>query len=134
MALNQVALMGRITHDLELKTSQSGANYINFSIAIDRNYNKNREERQTDFIPISAFGKQAEFVEKYLHKGTKVVISGAMNLDRQLKDGKTITYPKINVREIEFAESKKDNESKAENKGNDFLNIPDGLVDELPFS
>lgn len=131
--MNTICVIGRLTSDAEITSTTGGTTVAKYSVAVDRKLAKEGQQ-DVDFFPCVSWGKQAEFVEKYLHKGTKVVISGAMNLDRQLKDGKTITYPKINVREIEFAESKKDNESKAENKGNDFLNIPDGLVDELPFS
>lgn len=131
--MNNIDIMGRLTAEPEITSTTGGTTVAKYSVAVDRKLAKEGQQ-DVDFFPCVSWGKQAEFVEKYLHKGTKVVISGVMNLDRQLKDGKTTTYPKINVREIEFAESKKDNESKAENKGNDFLNIPDGLVDELPFS
>lgn len=131
--MNNIDIMGRLTADPEITSTTGGTTVAKYSVAVDRKLAKEGQQ-DVDFFPCVSWSKQAEFVEKYLHKGTKVVISGAMNLDRQLKDGKTITYPKINVREIEFAESKNKEESKTENKGNDFLNIPDGLVDELPFS
>ena len=129
MALNQVTLMGRITHDLELKTSQSGANYINFSIAIDRNYNKNREERQTDFIPISAFGKQAEFVAKYFKKGSAIIVCGRLQSDSYTdKDGNKRTSYTVVANEISFCEGKKE-----ENQNNS-TNMEELPNDDLPFT
>lgn len=131
--MNNIDIMGRLTADPEITSTTGGTTVAKYSVAVDRKFAKEGQQ-DVDFFPCVSWDKQAEFVEKYLHKGTKVVISGTMNLDRQLKDGKTITYPKVNVREIEFAESKSKEENKTESKGNDFLNIPDGLVDELPFS
>ena len=127
--MNKIHLMGRLTAEPEITSTTSGTTIARYTIAIDRRFVKEGQQK-TDFFPCTSFGKQAEFAEKYLKKGTKVVISGEMRLDRVLKEEKTLTYPKVSVEEIEFAESKKEQTQDS----NDFLSIPDGLVEELPFS
>ena len=125
--MNSIIIMGRLTKDTETGSSQSGNTYARFSIAVDRRFKKEGEQ-DADFFNCSAFGKKAEFVEKYMKKGTKVVISGEMRMDRVTKDGKTTTYPKVMVNDIEFAESKK-----SESSGDDgFLNVT--TEEELPFA
>lgn len=125
--------MGRLTANPEVTSSASGTTIARFTVAVDRRFAKEGQQK-TDFFSCTSFGKQAEFVEKYLKKGTKVVISGEMRLDLAQKDGKNVTYPKVAVNEIEFAESKKTDSGEAKTD-NDFLNIPDGIdVSELPFS
>lgn len=126
--MNSIIIMGRFTKDPEVGASQSGNTYARFSIAVDRRFKKDGEQ-EADFFNCTAFGKKAEFVEKYMKKGTKVVVNGEMRMDRVTKDGKTITYPKVMVSDIEFAESKKDSDNSV---SNDITNV---IVDEeLPFS
>lgn len=125
--MNSIIIMGRLTKDPETGSSQNGNTYARFAIAVDRRFKKDGEQ-DADFFNCSAFGKKAEFVEKYMKKGTKVVISGEMRMDRVTKDGKTTTYPKVMVNDIEFAESKK-----SESSGDDgFLNVT--TEEELPFA
>lgn len=117
--------MGRISKDPEIKTGNTTV--ANFSIAVDRKYKKDGEPT-ADFFNCVSFGKQAEFVEKYLKKGTKVVITGRLQNDSYTnKDGQKVTFTKTYVEEIEFAESK----SKKEEK-DDYLSVPDDIGD-LPF-
>ena len=130
--MNAIHLMGRLTANPEVTSSASGTTIARFTVAVDRRFAKEGQQK-TDFFNCSAFGKLAEFVEKYLKKGTKVVLSGEMRLDLVQKDGKNVTYPKVAVNEIEFAESKKTDSGEAKTE-NEFINIPDGLVEELPFS
>ena len=130
--MNAIHLMGRLTASPEVTSSASGTTIARFTVAVDRRFAKEGQQK-TDFFNCSAFGKLAEFVEKYLKKGTKVVLSGEMRLDTVQKDGKNVTYPKVAVNEIEFAESKKTDSGEVKTE-NEFINIPDGLVEELPFS
>ena len=74
--LNRVILMGRITHDLELKQTPSGVSVLSFSVAVDRNFAKQGEERQTDFINCVAWRQQAEFISRYFGKGRMIAIEG----------------------------------------------------------
>jgi single-strand DNA-binding protein len=123
--MNFISVMGRLTKDPETSTSQGGKMYSKYTIDVDRKY-KVEGQQETDFFPCISFGKQAEFVQHYLTKGTKVIISGEMNLDVVEKDGKKTTYPKIKVNEIEFAESKK-----TETKSDDYLSVSSDT--DLPF-
>lgn len=125
--MNSIHVMGRLTKDPEITSAQNGTTIARYSVAVDRKFAKEGQQK-TDFFPCVSFGKQAEFVDKYVKKGTKVVISGEMNLDLVQKDGKNVTYPKIIVGEIEFAESKKSDNSPS----NDFLNVTS--EEELPFA
>lgn len=127
--MNLITIMGRLVADVEVSSTTSGTSIANYRVAVDRRFAKEGQQK-TDFFPCVSFGKQAEFAEKYLKKGTKVVISGEMHMDLVQKNGTNTTYPKIVVNEVEFAESKRDTQETA----NDFLSIPDGLVTELPFS
>lgn len=142
--MNKAILMGRLTRDPEIRYSQ-GANQTaiaNFSIAVDRRF-KREGEPNADFFSCTCFGKQAEFVERYLHKGTKIVLSGRIqNNNYTNKDGQMVYNVRIMVDEIEFAESKaasdggnSGNAGQAPNfAANDgFMNIPDGIDEKLPF-
>lgn len=137
--------MGRLVRDPDVKYSQ-GANQTaiaNFSIAVDRRF-KREGEPNADFFSCTCFGKQAEFVERYLHKGTKIVLSGRIqNNNYTNKDGQMVYNVRIMVDEIEFAESKA--ASDGGNSGNagqtpnfaandGFMNIPDGIDEKLPFN
>lgn len=124
-SMNSIHIMGRLVKDPEVSSSTSGTTYARYTVAVDRKYKKEGQQ-SADFFPCVSFGKQAEFVEKYLKKGTKVVITGEMALDTVKKDGQTSTYPKVMVSEIEFAESKQNNETK------DVTDI--AVPEELPFS
>ena len=141
--MNKVILMGRLTRDPEISSSTSGTTFARFSIAVDRRF-KREGEPDADFFNCTSFGKQAEFVEKYLHKGTKVVAVGRLqNNNYTNKEGQKVYDVRIMVEEIEFAESKNASgqggsydagSSQSSNGGNDFINVPDGLVEELPFT
>ena len=133
--MNKVIMMGRLTRDPEILNAVSGLAIARYSIAVDRKFKKEGEP-DADFFNCTSFGKQAEFCERYLKKGTKVAITGRLqNNNYTNKDGQKVYDVRIMVEEIEFAEGKKDGQQSAqEAPGNDFLNIPDGLVEELPFS
>lgn len=132
--MNKIIVMGRLTKDPETVATQSGTSLARYTVAVDRKYKKEGSQ-STDFFNCTSFGKQADFVAKYLKKGVKVVISGEMLLDVVEKDGRKTTYPKISVEDVEFAESKSNATASPQNATeSDFLNIPDNLVEELPFS
>lgn len=131
--MNVIIIMGRLCADPEITSTTGGTTVARYRVAVDRSYAKEGQQK-TDFFTCVSYGKQGEFVERYLRKGVKVVIRGEMNLDLVQKEGHNNTYPKVIVEKIEFAESKKQDTETDEKTGNDFLNIPDGLVEELPFS
>jgi len=146
--MNKVILMGRLTRDPDVRYSQTDSNMAiaRFSLAVDRRYKKQGDETTADFFNCTAFGKQGEFVEKYLKKGTKIVVTGRIQNDNYTnKDGQKVYSVQIMVEEIEFAESKASAQS---NEGSDggaqpqmgapdadgFMNIPDCIGSELPFN
>ncbi len=139
--MNKWIGMGRLTRDPEVRYSQSGSAVANFSVAIDRRY-KRDGETTADFFNCTAFGKTGEFAEKYLHKGIKVVIEGELqNNNYEDKNGTKHYSVQIIVNQIEFAESKSSqtNNDTTEPEANapadnDFVNVPDGDMDELPFA
>lgn len=120
--------LGRLTKDIELKYSQSGTAYMSNSIACDRKFAK---EKTTDFFNIKAFGKTAEAMDKFLHKGSKIFVEGSLQNDEYTtKEGVKKTTTSLYVDSWEFAEGK--GEVKEEKP--DFISVPEGLVEELPFS
>ena len=106
--MNKVIMMGRLTRDPETRYGQgaTGTAVARFSIAVDRRF-KREGDPDADFFDCTAFGKQAEFIEKYLKKGTKVVIEGSVqNNNYTNKDGQKVYGTRIVIDSIEFAESK----------------------------
>lgn len=132
--MNKIIIMGRLTKDPETLATQSGTNLARYTVAVDRKYKKEGSQ-STDFFNCTSFGKQADFVAKYLKKGVKVVISGEMNLNVVEKNGEKVTYPQIATESVEFAESKSNATGSTQSAtGNDFLTVPDSLSEELPFA
>lgn len=141
--MNRVILMGRLTRDPEIRYSQNDNSMAiaRYGIAVDRR-RRQGEEQSADFINIVAFGKLAEFSEKYLHKGTKIALEGRIQTGSYTnKDGVKVYTTDVIADNIEFAESKSVTPTNVYNVGapsaadNDgFMNIPDGIDEELPFS
>jgi len=133
--MNLVILMGRLTKDPEIRISQGGDVTIgSFSIAVDRRLKKDGKPN-ADFFNCVTFNKNAEFAEKYLRKGTKIVVEGEIQIDKYEKDGVTKYATKIIANHIEFAESKKANEetkeeTKEENQEENWMMIEE----EVPFA
>lgn len=147
--MNKVIMMGRLTRDPEVRYGQNSSAVGHFSIAVDRRF-KREGQPDADFFNCTTFGKQAEFVEKYLKKGTKVVVVGSLqNNNYTDKNGVQRYDVQIIVDEVEFAESKNAGSQDGGNNysnyapkttaaaapaGDGFMNIPDGIDEELPFS
>lgn len=137
--MNQVILMGRLTKDPNV-TYTNGENQMcvaRFSLAVNRRYKKEGEEQTADFINCVSFGKTAEFIEKFTHKGTKLIVSGRIQTGSYTnKDNQKVYTTDVVVESCEFAESKKeDEEIAAQNPGdNDFVSVPEGVTDDLPFN
>lgn len=146
--MNKVILMGRLTKDPEVRYSQGEGSLAiaRFSLAVDRRRTGNNADGQTaDFINIVAFGKLGEFAEKYLHKGTKVTLSGRIQTGNYTnKEGVKVYTTDVIADDIEFAESKNsagndggfsgNSMSQPVSAGDGFMNIPDGIDEELPFN
>lgn len=145
--MNKVIMMGRLTRDPEVRYSQGASQtaIARFSLAVDRRW-KREGEPEADFFNCTVFGKQAEFVEKYLNQGTKVVITGHIQNDNYTnKEGQKVYSVQIIVEEIEFAESKGNTQREGNQAGQQdrlppscdkdgFMQIPEGAEEELPFS
>ena len=150
--MNKVILIGRLTRDPEVRYSQgeNSTAIARFTLAVDRRFKRAGETSDADFIGCVAFGKQAEFVEKYFKQGMKMVAVGRIQTGSYTnKDGQKVYTTDVVAEEIEFAESKNNNpdsgfqqngyhkEFKPEPSsamGDGFMNIPDGIDEELPFN
>ena len=156
--MNKVILMGRLTREPDVRYSQNADGSMavaRYTLAVDRRRTRSNEssnEQTADFISCVAFARSAEFAEKYLHQGTKIVVTGRIQTGSYTnKDGQRVYTTDVVVEEQEFAESK----SAAASNGGDsnyaaytpsrpepsaaagdgFMNIPDGVEDEgLPFN
>ena len=150
--MNKVIMMGRLTRDPEIRYGQGANGTVvgRFSIAVDRRF-KREGEPDADFFDCTTFGKQAEFVEKYLKKGTKIVLEGSVqNNNYTNKDGQKVYGTRIVVDNLEFAESKAASENSGYTGGQSsygsqpaptpsgaqdgFMDIPSEIEEELPFT
>ena len=149
--MNKVILMGRLTRDPEVRYSQ-GENSLaiaRYTLAVDRRQARNSGDDQTaDFINCVAFGRAGEFAEKYFRKGTKIAVSGRIQTGSYTnKDGVHVFTTEVVVEDQEFAESKNAsagseggftggnfNRPAPSGAGDGFMNIPDGIDEELPFN
>ena len=149
--MNKVILMGRLTREPDVRYSQNAEGSMavaRYTLAVDRRRGRNSDNEQSaDFISCVAFGRSGEFAEKYLHQGTKVVVSGRIQTGSYTnKDGQRVYTTDVVVDDQEFAESKASAASSeaaytpsrsnpAAPAGDGFMNIPDGVEDEgLPFN
>ena len=108
--MNKAFLIGRLTRDPELRYSSSNAAIVNFSIAIDRQYTNNQGQRETDFINIVAFQKQAENIKKYVFKGSLVAVDGRIQTRKyEDKDGKRVYVTEVVADRVQFLDSKNSN-------------------------
>ena len=130
--MNKVILMGRLTKDPDMR-GEGTALVARYTLAVDRRFTRDGEQ-QTDFIPCVVFSKGAEFAEKYLKKGTKIVISGRIQTGSYTnKDGVKIYTTDVIVEEQDFAESKNANQQDAPTADNDFMDISQSAKDDMPF-
>lgn len=151
--MNKVILMGNLTRDPEIRYSQ-GENSLaiaRFSVAVNRRFAR-QGETDVDFFNCTAFGRQAEFLEKYFRQGSRVLLSGRIQNDNYTnKNGEKVYSVQIIAEEIEFAERKSTADANAAAAAgqngfgggapqpnaaanDDFMNIPDGIEDGLPFN
>lgn len=155
--MNKVVLVGRLTRDPEVRYSQgeSATAVARYTIAVDRRFKRDNEPT-ADFIPCVIFGRSAEFAEKYFRQGMRVAVSGRIQTGSYTnKDGVKVYTTEVIVEDQEFAESKSEFEANrgsyqqntyqqnsyqqpapapGADVGDGFMNIPDGLEEELPFS
>lgn len=146
--MNKVILMGRLTRDPEVRYSQ-GENALaiaRYTLAVDRRFKRDGEQT-ADFINCVVFGRSAEFAERYFRQGMRVTISGRIQTGSYTnREGVKVYTTEVVVEEQEFAESKSAGEANrqqyqsapapapAADAGDGFMNIPDGIDEELPFN
>ena len=144
--------MGRLTRDPDVRYSNQGDRQLaiaRYTLAVDRRFRRNGDnnEQSADFISCVAFDRQAEFAEKYLRKGTRMVVCGRLQTGSYTnKDGVKVYTTDVVVEDQEFAESKNSNAGteggfsggnrapEPSGAGDGFMNIPDGIDEELPFN
>ncbi|CDD64963.1 single-stranded DNA-binding protein [Firmicutes bacterium CAG:882] len=139
--------MGRLTRDPEIRTSvATNTTTARLTLAVDRRFKKDGEQQTADFINCIAFGKTAEFIERYLHQGTKIAVVGRIQTGSYTnKDGQKVYTTDVVIEECEFAESKNSTGSSSSQPASNmsapamasdgFMNLPLGVEDEgLPFN
>lgn len=144
--MNKVILLGNLTRDPEIRYSQGEKQIAiaRFSLAVNRRF-ANDGETNADFFNCTAFGKTAEFVEKYFRQGSRMSLVGRIeNNNYTNKNGEKVYSVQIMVEEVEFAERKSaqsNNQTQNQNQpaqtnggDDDFMSIPDGIEDGLPFN
>lgn len=135
--MNRVILMGRLTRDPGISYTQGSDSMAiaRFTLAVDRRSRK-EEQQGADFIGCVAFGKTAEFAEKYLRQGTKIAVTGRIQTGSYVnRNGQKVYTTDVVLDDIEFAESKNANPgSRPEQSPDGFMNIPDGMDEDLPFN
>lgn len=129
--MNKVAMIGRTATDPEVRYTNKGDAVANFRVAVERRYKKDGQT-EADFFQTTAFGKTAEFIEKYIRKGQKIGFAGRLQNDEFTnRDGQKITRAVIIIEEIEFCEKKE----QAERPADTFQPVPDNIdSEELPFN
>ena len=153
--MNKVILMGRLTRDPDVRYSagESGTSVARYTLAVDRRFNKRDGEATADFISCVVFGRGAEFAQKYFHQGIRIVVSGRIQTGSYTnREGQKVYTTEVVVEEQEFAESKASSDSYAAShpqqsapsapsmpnpvsaSADGFMNIPDGIDEELPFN
>ena len=153
--MNKVILMGRLTRDPEVRYSQgdNATAVARYTLAVDRRFKRQGDEQTADFINCVVFGRGAEFAENYLHQGTKIIAEGRIQTGSYTnKEGQKVYTTDVVVEDQEFAESKAVSDANAgsfraaapspapapatpvSDAGDGFMNIPDGIDEELPFN
>ena len=142
--MNKVILMGRLTRDPDVRYSQGETSMAvaRYTLAVDRRGRRDGEQ-SADFISCVAFGKAGEWAEKWLRKGIKIAITGRIQTGSYTnREGQKVYTTDVVIEEQEFAESRAASEGNSQNQqrqqeqsaGDGFMNIPDGIDEELPFN
>lgn len=150
--MNKVILMGRLTRDPEVRYSQgeNSTAVARYTIAVDRRFKRDNDQQTADFISCIAFGRTGEFAEKYLRKGIKIAVTGRIQTGSYVnQEGVKVYTTDVVVEDHEFAESKAASDTYNQQQGgfqsmdrpspsaaasDGFMNIPDGIDEELPFN
>lgn len=137
--------MGRLTRDPEVRYSQGETSMAvaRYTLAVDRRGRRDSDQQSADFISCVAFGKAGEWAEKWLRRGIKIAITGRIQTGSYTnREGQKVYTTDVIIEEQEFAESRAASEGNSQNQqrqqeqsaGDGFMNIPDGIDEELPFN
>src|SRR5574344_5046 len=141
--MNRVELSGRLARDPDVRYTDGGSTVARFSIAVDRTVKKNDAwVHEADFISCVAFGKTAEFIEKYFNKGSFIIVLGNIKTGSYTnKDNQKVYTTEVFVEKAEFGGGKSENtgdtgsNTRTQSPSDDgFMNIPDGIDEEMPFN
>ena len=132
--MNKIVLTGRLTKDAELGyIGATGTPKMSFSLAVERNYQKDKNNKKVDFISMEMIGQHTEKLAQYVTKGKAILVEGELNIDNYEKDGERRSFTKVKVDRLEFLGG---GSSNTENKQNDEYKIEefnDFTEDEIPF-
>ena len=129
--MNKIILSGRLTRDAELSfIPNTGTPKMSFSLAVERNYQKDKNNKKVDFINCEMLGKHTENLCQYVTKGKAILVEGELNIDQYEKDGEKRSYTKVKVDRLEFLGGNNENKASNQASNNDFQAIDD---DDIPF-
>lgn len=135
--MNKVILIGRLTRDPDIRYTQ-GENQMciaRYTLAVDRRGKKNDNQQNTDFISCVAMGKNGEFAEKYLRKGAKIAVEGRIQTGSyKNNEGQTVYTTDVMVDNHEFCESRGTSQPTTNPNDEEFMHIPEGIEEEIPFT
>lgn len=125
--MNSILLSGYMGKDPEIRVTRDGKSIANFSLGVNRRFAK---ERTTDWFNCTAFSKTADFIGRYLRKGSKIIVEGEIQNDNYEKDGRMVYGYKVIVNQVEFADSKQSKEETKEEADPQWMQVDE---EEIPF-
>ena len=130
--MNKVVLTGRLTKDTELGyIGATGTPKMTFTLAVERNYQKDKNNKKVDFINMEMIGQHTEKLSQYVTKGKAILVEGELNIDNYEKDGERRSFTKVKVDRLEFLASNNNNENKTNANTLDFQEV--GNDEDIPF-
>ena len=132
--MNKIILTGRTTKDAELGfIGTTGTPKMTFTLAVERNYQKDKNNKKVDFINCEMLGQHTEKLCQYVTKGKSILVEGELNIDQYEKDGEKRSYTKVKVDRLEFLAGSNNTESKSNDKVLEFDNFQEVGNDDIPF-
>ena len=132
--MNKIILAGGVVRDTELSFLRStGTPKMSFSIAVERNYQKDKNNTVVDYINCEMLGKHTENLYQYITKGKQIIVEGELNIDNYEKDGEKRSFTKVKVDRLEFLASNSNNENKTNTNTLEFTEFQEVDNDEIPF-
>ena len=132
--MNKVILIGRLTDEPDIRTTQEGLQIARYTLAVDRRFKKQNDAQTADFINCVAFGKQGEFAEKYMSKGHKFCVCGRIQTGSYVnRENRKVYTTDVIVEETYFIEKKAENDKPDKAVSDGFIKVPDNVAEDLPF-